>query len=142
MTSKYEIVEKFRELHFDAGHYLKSLPPCDQLHGHTYVLKDLELSGTLQGNILVDFSAVKDLMKAYDHSLMVPEADGKYWKKLTPGPLPYKLDKIVPIEGEPTVERIGIDIARKILAAYPNIGKVSFTLFEGVNQGVKIEVSR
>ncbi len=39
MTSKYEIVEKFRELHFDAGHYLKSLPPCDQLHGHTYVLK-------------------------------------------------------------------------------------------------------
>ncbi len=142
MTFRYELVEKFKELHFDAGHYLKSLPPCDRLHGHTYVLKDLELSGTLEGNVLVDFKAVKDLMKAYDHSLLIPEADGKYWKHLTSGPLPYKLDKVVPIEGEPTVERVGIDIARKILAEYPNIGKVSFTLFEGVNQGVKVEVSR
>ncbi len=142
MSPKHELVEKFKELHFDAGHYLKSLPPCDQLHGHTYVLKDLELTGTLQGNVLVDFNAVKDLMKSYDHGLLIPEEDSKYWRKMTSESLPYKLDKIVPIEGEPTVERIGIDIARKILAAYPNIGRVAFTLFEGVNQGVKIGVSR
>ncbi len=142
MSSKHELVEKFKELHFDAGHYLKSLPPCDQLHGHTYVLKDLEMTGTLRGNVLVDFNAVKELIKAYDHSLLIPEADSKYWRKVAAGSHPYKLDKIVPIEGEPTVERIGIDIARKILAIYPNIGRVAFTLFEGVNQGVKIEFSR
>lgn len=142
MTSGHELVEKFKELHFDAGHYLKSLAPCDRLHGHTYVLKDLELSGILEGNVLVDFKAVKDLIKAYDHGLLIPEADTKYWKGLTSGPLPYKLDKIVQIEGEPTVERIGMDIARKILAEYANIRKVSFTLFEGVNQGVKVQDSR
>jgi 6-pyruvoyl-tetrahydropterin synthase len=143
MTEKPELVEKFKELHFDAGHYLKQLVPCDKLHGHTYVLKDLELSGTLEGDILVDFGAIKSLMKEYDHSLLIPIADENYWARLKElGPTPFKLDKIVSIRDEPTVERIGLSIAQKILKAHSNIWKVSFTIFEGINQGVKVEVSK
>src|SRR2546421_11116063 len=113
MTVKTELTEKFKELHFDAGHYLKHLAPCDKLHGHTYVLKDLELSGTLEGDIIVDFNAIKGLMKEYDHSIMIPIGDEGYWKRLVSlGPTPFKADKIVPIQNEPTVERIGLDIAR------------------------------
>ncbi len=143
MTGKRELVEKFREIHFDAGHYLKHFAPCDRLHGHTYVLNDVELSGTLNGNVLVDFSAIKNLVKEYDHSLLIPESDGNYWKNLTSSEsAPFKSDKIVAIQGEPTVERIGLDIGHKILSAHTNIHRVSFTIFEGVNQGVKVEVSR
>ena len=143
MTSKAQVVETFKEIHFDAGHYLKHLAPCDHLHGHTYVLRDLELAGTLEGDVLVDFNAVKSLVKEYDHSLLIPEADGSYWKHLvSSGPLPFKLNKIVQVKGEPTVERIGLEMARKILSAYTNIDRVTFTLFEGVNQGVKVDVSR
>src|SRR5713226_5804701 len=143
MNEKHELVETFNELHFNAAHYLKHLAPCDKLHGHTYVLKDLELSGTLEGDILVDFSAIKTLMKEYDHSLLIPMADEHYWAQLkTLGPTPFKLDKIVPIRDEPTVERIGLNIAQRILDAHSNIWKVSFTIFEGVNQGVKVEVSK
>jgi len=143
VTAKPELTEKFKELHFDAGHYLKHLAPCDKLHGHTYVLKDLELSGTLQGDIIVDFNAIKGLMKDYDHSIMIPIADEGYWKRLVSfGPTPFKADKIVPIQDEPTVERIGLNIARKILDAYGNVHRVSFTIFEGVNQGVKVEISK
>ncbi len=143
MTAKPELVEKFKEIHFDAAHYLKQLVPCDKLHGHTYVLKDLELSGTLEGDILVDFGAIKTLMKEYDHCLLIPVADESYWAHLrTSGPTPFKLDKIVSIRDEPTVERIGLSIAQKILQAHSNIWKVSFTIFEGINQGVKVEVSK
>ncbi len=143
MTPKVELVEKFKEIHFDAGHYLKDLVPCDKLHGHTYVLRDLELSGTLEGDILVDFNAIKTLIKEYDHSLMIPVADEKYWANLRGlEPTPFKLDKIVPIRDQPTVERIGLTIAERVLHSYGNIRKVSFTIFEGVNQGVKVEVSK
>ncbi|SRR6266487_320922 len=143
MTAKHELIEKFKELHFDAGHYLKHLAPCDKLHGHTYVLKDLELSGTLQGDVIVDFNSIKSLMKEYDHSLMIPLADESYWNRLiSVGPTPFKSDKIVPIQDEPTVERIGLSIGQKILDAYGNVHKVSFTIFEGVNQGVKVELSK
>lgn len=143
MKSKAQVVEIFKEIHFDAGHYLKHLAPCNHLHGHTYVLKDLELTGTLKGDVLVDFNAVKSLVKNYDHSLLIPEADGNYWKRLvSSGPLPFKLNKVVPIEGEPTVERIGLEMARNILSAYTNIDRVTFTIFEGLNQGVKVEVSK
>jgi 6-pyruvoyl-tetrahydropterin synthase len=143
MIEKHELVEKFKEIHFNAAHYLKHLAPCDKLHGHTYVLKDLELSGTLEGDILVDFGEIKSLLKEYDHSLLIPIADENYWARLkTLGPTPFKLDKIVPITEEPTVERIGLDIAQKILKAHSNIWKVSFTIFEGINQGVKVDVSK
>lgn len=143
MIEKQELVEMFKEIHFNAAHYLKHLAPCDKLHGHTYVVKDLELSGTLKGDILVDFGEIKSLMKEYDHSLLIPVADENYWAHLkTLGPMPFKLDKIVPIAEEPTVERIGLNIAQKILKAHLNIWKVSFTIFEGINQGVKVEVSK
>ncbi len=143
MTPRTRVVETFKEMHFDAGHYLSHLAPCDHLHGHTYVLKNLELTGTLQGDILVDFNAIKNLIKEYDHCLLVPKVDGGYWKHLTSsGPLPFKLDKVVTIEGEPTVERIGLEMAQKILSAHTNLDKVTFTIFEGVNQGVKVEVAK
>jgi len=141
MTAR--VIETFKEVHFDAAHYLKHLSPCDHLHGHTYVLKGLELAGILEGDILVDFNAVKNLIKEYDHSLLIPEADEIYWKKMVSlGPVPFKLNKIVQVRKEPTVERIGLEIAQKILTAYNNIDRVSFTIFEGVNQGVKVELSK
>ncbi len=140
--TRTRVVETFKELHFDAAHYLKHLSPCDQLHGHTYVLKGLELAGTMEGDILVDFNAVKSLIREFDHGLLIPKADGVYWEKVvSSGPTPFKLNKIVQVKEEPTVEKIGLEIARKILAAYSNIDRVSFTIFEGLNQGVKIELS-
>jgi 6-pyruvoyl-tetrahydropterin synthase len=143
MTPKAQVVETFKEMHFDAGHYLSHLAPCDHLHGHTYVLKNLELAGRLEGDILVDFNAIKSLVKEYDHSLLVPKVDESYWKGLvSSGPLPFKLDKVVMIEGEPTVERLGLEMARKILSTHANIERVTFTIFEGVNQGVKVDVSK
>jgi hypothetical protein len=107
------------------------------------VLKNLELAGRLEGDILVDFNAIKSLVKEYDHSLLVPKVDGSYWKSLvSSGHLPFKLDKVILIEGEPTVERIGLEMARKILLTHINIDRVTFTIFEGVNQGVKVDISK
>src|SRR5437879_9325593 len=61
------LTERIKEAHFDAAHYLKHLAPCDRLHGHTYVLNDLELTGTLEENVIVDFKEIKRVLDQYDH---------------------------------------------------------------------------
>src|SRR5207253_10594791 len=99
MKAKQVLVEKIKEMHFDAGHYLKSLPPCDELHGHTYVLRDLEITGALDGNVIVDFKKIKEILKDYDHGLLVPDNDASYWEKIVRSSTPFKLSKVVPIEG-------------------------------------------
>ncbi len=140
---KTEFMERMNELHFDAAHYLKSMPPCDHLHGHTYSLKDLDLSGILKGNVIVNFNDIKFIIKEYDHSLLIPKDDSRFWRAFAEdGKLPVKLTKVVPIDGEPTVERVGLAIAQRILAQHANITKVSFSIFEGANQGVQVKVSR
>jgi 6-pyruvoyltetrahydropterin/6-carboxytetrahydropterin synthase len=55
-----------------SAHSLHGMGKCEQVHGHNWVI-DVEIMGTpdmLDDGVLVDFSAIKSLIKQYDHKML------------------------------------------------------------------------
>jgi len=133
---------KIKKLSFDAAHYLPGITKCNQIHGHTYVLENIEVE--VEENKFVDFRKIKDALSHLDHLLIVPENEINIW---------YELKKIIEertsakvmlwaVRGNPTVENISEWLRHYILDSL--LGKVDgvidihFELYEGLNQGREI----
>ncbi len=126
---------------FDASHYTKGISKkCMNLHGHTFRL-DVEVEGEInpETGMVIDFGVikniVKEIIKEYDHKIIVPKRDLE--KIAIEGP--FNKD-IKPIDyPEATTEYIALDIARKI---YEKLGTpVRVRLFEGERNYVVVEWS-
>ena len=133
-------VNKITEITFDSAQYL---PPifgkCNNLHGHTVLVKNLKVWTTK----IVDFSIIKDFFKQMDHLILSPEKHKPFWlavqklRETYPDPdLPQFKCLFLPVE-EVTVEALGNWIFEEL----QNIDGVNFSefeLYETPTQGVMI----
>jgi len=137
---------KFRvgveNLSFDAAHYTKGVEgKCMNLHGHTFKV-NVEVEGVVnpETGFVVDFSVlkkiVKEVIKEYDHKVIVPKKDvneiflqGKFKGEVKVLDYP-----------EASTEYIALDIARKIHVKLNMPVKVK--LFEGLGNYVIVEIRK
>ena len=131
---------KTKQLAFEAGQYVSSHPTCGFLHGHTYLIKNLEIE--VDDNAFLDFGFIKEVIKEeFDHLLFVPIKHEKFWHEVAEkamkelgDELKFKLQVIV---GEVTVENLS-DRLKTSLSCLRGVKSVHFELYEGLNQGVKV----
>jgi len=125
-----------RRMTFDAAHYLKGHPKCGVIHGHTYLIVDLKVRFRWE---FVDFADLKKVVKEIDHVLLAPKNDHRVWLSEAMSLLLKRADIKMPIcfiDGPTTVENIAKYLAKQWLR-HKGVTKVSFTLYEGLNAGVK-----
>jgi 6-pyruvoyl-tetrahydropterin synthase len=66
-------------LTFDAAQYLpKEWGPCHNLHGHTYLMKDL----TIWVDQVVNVVEMKRIIDQFDHLMLIPEMHLEYWRAI------------------------------------------------------------
>ncbi|RJS85151.1 6-carboxytetrahydropterin synthase [Candidatus Bathyarchaeota archaeon] len=124
-------------LKFDSAHYTRgSSAKCLSLHGHTFSL-EVEVEGEIdpKTGMVMDFadlkSLVNEIIKEYDHKLIIPRRD--FEKIKISGPFMSKL-KFLDYP-EATTEYIALDIAKKL---HNKVGKrVTVKLYEGKNNYVE-----
>ena len=127
------------EIRFEAAHYLPGHGKCGYIHGHTYVIRDLRIKveETDSLGISIDFGAIKEALRFFDHKLFVPSRDLEAWKNASlPG---VDSSRIIAIDPAPSVEKISTYV-RTYLASKFGIpeSNIRFKLYEGLNQGVEI----
>jgi len=124
----------------DSAHYTLSSPKDDQLHGHTYNI-DVEVEGPVDENsgFVVDFNVlremVKEVVKEWDHKFIVPKRDIPKIKVESP----FRLEIKEIDHPFPTVEYIGLEIAK---SAHRRLGekfKVIVKIYEGKDSYALIE---
>lgn len=123
----------FKELTFDAAHYIPGHPKCSVLHGHTYIIRNLEI----YVDDFVDFGDIKEVIRGWDHTTIVPERYVVIWLNEI-APLLEKVGaslKIRHVEST-TVECIGETIQKELMSLKHVVG-CTFKIYEGQNQGVK-----
>ena len=124
----------------DSAHYTLSSEPNSQIHGHTYRVS-VEVEGQVDPNtgFVIDFdelkAVVREVIKEWDHKLIVPERDrGKLEIK---GPFRVEIRYInAPF---PSVEYIGMEIAREIYDRLKGRFKVYVKIYEGQDSYAMIE---
>jgi len=101
---------------FDAAHYTKGASDkCLNIHGHTFRV-DVEVEGEVapETGMVIDFdvikNTVKNVIKEFDHKLIVPIKDVN--KIVLEGP--FAKDIKVINYPEATTEYIALEIARKL----------------------------
>ena len=128
-------VNKFRELTFSAAHYLPNHPRCSTIHGHTYRIRNLELTC----DAFVDFQQVKAIIQSFDHVFLVPREHMQFWERLR-STLFEKCGIMLNVRyiwKTPTVEDLAIAIQKELLSI-SGVTDVHFELYEGDNQGVRV----
>ena len=61
---------------FDSAQYIPlDFGVCNNLHGHTYQIKNLKI----WTDRLIDFSIIKDFFKQMDHLILAPEKHRPFW---------------------------------------------------------------
>lgn len=122
---------KKTKLTFDAAHFLpKKYGKCNNLHGHTYIIKNLEVAT----EDIVDFAEFKKVIKSLDHSLIISKKHSKqYASELTD--MAHTLDRlftlnltIIPFE-ETAVEYIAKYLEMKFKEVI-GVKDVAFELYE------------
>jgi len=132
---------KIDELTFSAAHYLKGHPKCRALHGHTYFVKNIEITYETLGQDFIDLGIVESIVVEFDHKLLVPREDAAFWAQLNlslkPEP-PCTLPFVI-IPGGTLVENIAEFIATKI-KSIKHVRAVKLQVFEGPNQGATCQI--
>ncbi|MEM0173732.1 MAG: 6-carboxytetrahydropterin synthase [Sulfolobaceae archaeon] len=125
---------------FDSAHYTLSSPHNAQIHGHTYSLS-VELEGNVnpEDGFIIDFEQMKviinEIVKKWDHKLIIPAKDYKNTKIEGPFSLELKI-----IEAPyPTAEYIILELVKEIYNAFNGKFKVYAKLYEGKDSYVFIE---
>jgi len=129
---------KINELTFSAAHYIRGHPKCQALHGHTYFVKDIEITYETPGQDFVDLGIVKSIVAEFDHKLLIPEENVQFWTQLNLSYKPCELPFVV-IPGEALVENIAELIATKI-KSIKHVRAVKLQVFEGPNQGATCQI--
>ena len=129
-----------KELTFSAAHYLPGHPKCGVIHGHTYFVRNLEVTYDPEKTPgeFVDLGDIKSVIKGYDHTLIIPQDHFGMWNSLK-ALVERKMLRMRYLPGNlaPTVENIGQHIKWE-LKAITGVTDVSFELYEGPNQGVEV----
>ncbi|MEL9969477.1 6-pyruvoyl tetrahydropterin synthase family protein [Metallosphaera sp.] len=116
----------------DSAHYTLSSPKDDQLHGHTYTVS-VEVEGDINedNGFVVDFNKLRNLVNQtislWDHKFIVPKKD---FEKINIAS-PFRVDVKLIEAPYPTVEYIGIEIAKHIYNSLGNNFKISVKIYEG-----------
>ena len=118
---------------FDSAHYTLSSKGNEQLHGHSYKVS-VEIEGDKidpTTGFLLDFGILRkvvvEVVKEWDHKLIVSQKDLSKIKIEAP----FKLELKV-IESEfPTVENIGLEIAKEIYHKLGGKFRVILKIYEG-----------
>lgn len=125
---------RIKELTFSATHYIPFHPKCSAIHGHTYFVKDIciEVDG------FVDFGKIKQVIKNWDHSFIVPKDHVDIWLDIWRQETMKERHGIALnirfVDGDPTVENIAKHIKEEI-DNIPHVVNAGFELCEGPNQG-------
>jgi len=142
------------DLSFEYGHFLPWHRKCYAVHGHSSRVR-VEISGELEGGMLVDFGAAKDAVKrvleGFDHRLI---ASGKYAEQVGEevlvryeaggGRFELRLpaSRVVLLPGEATVENIATAVAAAVMGTMPsNVTSITLSLSEGFRKGAEVTLS-
>lgn len=125
-----------KELTFSAAHYLPGHSKCGCIHGHTYFVRDLVIEYDNKKGFL-DIGDIKAVVLNFDHTFIFPRGHYDFWATAI-ADAEWLSQRFLPLDDIPTVENIGELLKLKFLAL-PRVKTVSFELYEGPNQGVKIE---
>ena len=132
---------KIDELTFSAAHYIRGHPKCQALHGHTYFVREIEVDYEAPEQEFVDLGIIKSIISFFDHKLLIPLEDEKFWLGLSanidnqpPCRIPYVI-----IPGNTTVESLSEYIAEQI-KTIPNVKYVRLKIYEGPNQGATYQI--
>ena len=124
----------------DSAHYTLSSEPNSQIHGHTYRIS-VEVEGQVDPNtgFVIDFdelkAIVREVIREWDHKLIVPEHDRE--KLEIRGPFRVEFRYLnAPF---PSVEYIGMEIAREIFKRLKGKYKVYVKIYEGQDSYAFIE---
>ena len=146
----------FPEITFAAAHYIPGHGKCGGIHGHTYFVRDLVVSARARSGpwyrittdgMLLDFGIIKKYFEEeWDHKFIVPEADEEMWQGIPsqgPGHSNLKLLKFTTCEYMACIIRDElVALAKKEMRPdyghYLDGAHVSFGLYEGPHQGVKV----
>jgi len=127
---------KLQIRHFiDSGHILPDTEflvskGCARLHGHTYaVIVDLEASDhMIQGGMLIDFKAIKEVIDKLDHKTLVyKETHQALYNSL----LELNFEQVVNFPYIPSSENITRFLAESIWAKWSFLEKVTVSVCEG-----------
>lgn len=109
-----------RSMYTETAHMLKGhLGLCQYYHGHSYKWTIEIGAETLQDDMVIDFTELKDLMNmtigAYDHALVT---DVKTWEEQIAN---SKVDtsRVIVVAKRPTAENMAEDIYKKLKRLLP-----------------------
>lgn len=99
----------------DSAHYLKDYDgKCANLHGHRWRVEVIlegrpdELDGA---GMVCDFGVVKEILKRYDHAIIVKDTDVEEFKGLDLG----ILDRMIEVDFNTTAENLSVHWAEEIM---------------------------
>ncbi|ABP94804.1 6-pyruvoyl tetrahydropterin synthase and hypothetical protein [Metallosphaera sedula] len=124
----------------DSAHYTLSSPKDNQLHGHTYRVT-VEVEGEVheENGFVVDFNKLRELIKeaisSWDHKFIVPRRDMDKISITSP----FKLEVKIIEAPYPTVEYIGMEIAKYVFTRLGSNFKVFVKIYEGSDSYALIE---
>jgi 6-pyruvoyltetrahydropterin/6-carboxytetrahydropterin synthase len=126
-------------VNFDSAHYTASSQPDDQIHGHTYIVS-VQVEGEVDQStgFVVDFnllqSIVREVVREWDHKLIIPKGD--YESVYARGPFRLEVKQIdAPF---PTAEFIAIELSRAIHKKLGRDLKVTVRLYEGAGKYAEV----
>ncbi len=124
----------------DSAHYTLSSPGNAQLHGHTYTVS-VEIEGQVDpsSGFVMDFEILRDtvqqVVKEWDHKLIVPEGDLD--KIRVHAPFRMEVKRInAPFA---TAEYIGVEIAKEVYERLGRRHRVNVKIYEGKGSYAEIE---
>ncbi|MEM4943539.1 MAG: 6-pyruvoyl tetrahydropterin synthase family protein [Saccharolobus sp.] len=124
----------------ESAHYTLSSYANSQIHGHTYII-NVEVEGEVndKSGFVIDFDflkkIVKDIVKEWDHKLIIPRSDVEKSKFDGPFRVEYKI-----IDAPfPTAEYIGIEIAKEIYLRLEKKYRITLKIYEGIDSYAVIE---
>ncbi len=143
----------FPEITFSAAHYIPGHEKCSGIHGHTYFVRDLEISVTDvldEVGMSIDFGLIKGYFKTrWDHRFVIPFDDEEFWTIRLDSPVSGNVKLLRYTTCEHMAEVIRADLAdilsrhyygddyKAKRTGYPSTW-IHFSLWEGPNQAVKI----
>lgn len=124
----------------DSAHYTLSSYQDSQIHGHTYLV-NVEVEGEVneKSGFVIDFNLlkkiIKEIVQEWDHKLIIPESD--FEKSRFEGP--FRMEYKVISAPFPTVEYIGMEIAKVIYEKLDKKYKIMVKIYEGKDSYAVIE---
>ena len=131
---------KIYELTFSAAHYLAGHPKCGGIHGHTFFIRNFNAeSKDASAEMVVDFGRIKDYFaNNWDHKFIIDETALEFWQEVIAEGILLK--NLRTVKGRPTCENIAWAMSEDLRRLFPDLTYLYFELYEGPNQGVKVQV--